>query len=314
MIVGRPRLAKQPEKWRQPRAWRTALPKTLLIAARAFVIGAAFVSVQGIPGLTSAFVAIYVSVLAYDLMVAAPSIKPRRAGFAEMVSALRNTLGATLASLAKGLSLGILFGALTLVGFPPTVGAILTAGLGFSWSAVSRSGFTDFVAILGGLAVFERIRDVTRADGLVQIVQGVLPAATESITGTLLALGAGWSVGLIVGITLRAFLTRPYRTRLSSAYEPQVEDRSFGSVVHIGRRYQLVDLVVDEDSPLAGKSLADTGLRNEFGATVVILTRNREEIVMPSGRQEVLAGDRLVVLSPMGQRERIVEALGVVSN
>lgn len=291
------------------RFWRDTWTHRLLFVTRAIVVGVAYFSVIRIPGLTSAMVAIFTAALAYDLLVAAPSIHPRRAEFQALLAALRRTLLATFRSLAKGLILGVVLGSFTFIGLPHAVGAVLTVGLGYTWSVMHRSGFAEFVAVLAGLAVFEQIQGLDTSSGLSPFVETVLPVAYTTVRGTILAHFAGWLVGLTVGTGVRALLPRPYRTRLSAAYDPPMEQRPFGAVVHAGRGYELIEAEVPPGSPWVGRSLSELRFRTQYAATVIVIHRGDKEIVMPTGDDVLLAHDRLVLLCPADARERIEQTL-----
>ena len=86
-------------------------------------------------------------------------------------------------------------------------------------------------------------------------------AIALSAGGTFTALVMGWGIGLITGALTRLFLSRPYRSLRSSAYEAPLEMRPFNEVVHVGERSLVVSAVVEEGAPLAGLTLAESGLR-----------------------------------------------------
>ncbi|MDX1493368.1 MAG: cation:proton antiporter [Longimicrobiales bacterium] len=59
---------------------------------------------------------------------------------------------------------------------------------------------------------------------------------------------------------------------------------------------EIQTLRVDEDSPLVGKALNETDLRNLYGVSVVAVRRGGAMIPNPGGREVVLADDLLVLL------------------
>ncbi|MFD1513153.1 cation:proton antiporter regulatory subunit [Halomarina rubra] len=67
---------------------------------------------------------------------------------------------------------------------------------------------------------------------------------------------------------------------------------------------------VQADSPLVGKTLAETRLRQELGVSVVAIQRGGETIENPGADTEILAEDTLVVL---GSSEACRQLDGVVS-
>jgi di/tricarboxylate transporter len=73
-------------------------------------------------------------------------------------------------------------------------------------------------------------------------------------------------------------------------------------------RYELGEylsgLEVAADSPLAGETLAQSGLREQRRLDVLAVERNEDWVLFPSGTEEIRAGDRLVV------RGKIVDIAG----
>ena len=180
----------------------------VLAVARVVTIGSAYIAVRDIPGLTSSFVAIFTALLTFDLMVAAPSLRPQHVDYAALWNRTWQALSQTVASLAKGLSVGLFFGSLTLTGFSDVLGAVLTVGLGYTWASragVSRRSSACWAACtsssrsgrsrvsLGG------VHHLTRRSGRV-----------AGVVGYLTALLSGWILGIPFGIVTRLFLRRPY--------------------------------------------------------------------------------------------------------
>lgn len=279
----------------------------ILGVTRAMTIGAAYITVRGIPGLTSSFVAIFVALLAFDVMVAAPSLRPRQVDFSALLSRTFQALLQTVASLAKGLSLGVFFGTLTLVGLSETVGSIFTVGLGYTWANRARRSFTGFVAVLGGLAIFEQISAIEGANTLIAVVSHVSPVVWRVSSGTIIALLSGWFFGIPIGIVTRILLARPYRLRNSAAYDPPLEVRPFEEVVHAGREHRLSQLRIEADSPVIGRSLAELDWRDAYETTVVAIERGNESLPMPRGSDRIESGDVLLILCPNSEFERLTE-------
>lgn len=272
---------------------------------RAATIGAAYIAVRGIPGLTSSFVAIFVALLAFDVMVAAPSLRPRQIDFKSLLSRTLQALAQTVASLSKGLSLGLVFGTLTLLGVSPILGSIFTVGLSYTWAQKARRSFTGFVAVLGGLAIFEQISAIQGANTFASIVAHVLPIAWRVSSGTVIALLSGWFFGIPIGIATRLVLARPYRLRNSNAYDQPYEVRPFEEVVHAGREFRISKLRVEPEAPIAGKSLAELGWRDAYQATIIAIERGSKSISLPRGSEQVQTGDVLLVLCPIQEFENL---------
>lgn len=277
----------------------------ILTIARAITIGAAYLAVVGTPGLTSSFVAIFTALLTFDVMVAAPSLRPKHVDYRTLLSRTVRALVQTVASLGKGLIVGIVFGTLTLIGFPVVLGAILTVGLGYSWANRARGSFTSFVGLLGGLAIYEQIRAIEGIDAWISVVGHVAPVAWTVTSGTVGALLRGWVLGIPIGILTRLLLSRPYRWRGSQAYDPPFEVRPFEEVVHAGREYRLFQMRIDPDSPLVGARLSDLRWPDAYQATVVAIERAERSIPLPRGTEEIRPGDALLILCPNREVENL---------
>lgn len=59
-------------------------------------------------------------------------------------------------------------------------------------------------------------------------------------------------------------------------------------------------VVVDESSPAAGKTILDLRVRTVTGMTVIGIVRGRSAITNPEPDTELRAGDRVVVVGPLG--------------
>jgi K+/H+ antiporter YhaU regulatory subunit KhtT len=53
---------------------------------------------------------------------------------------------------------------------------------------------------------------------------------------------------------------------------------------------------IASDSPAVGKSLGELNLRSRTGASVIAIMRNGDRLLMPSGKEMVLADDVLVLV------------------
>ncbi|HXG30531.1 MAG TPA: TrkA C-terminal domain-containing protein, partial [Thermodesulfobacteriota bacterium] len=71
---------------------------------------------------------------------------------------------------------------------------------------------------------------------------------------------------------------------------------------------EISTLQVDERSPMVGKTLAQIGLRNKYGVTLLAIRRDSQVIPNPSGDTELSAGDIVIVL---GLPERIADVAGL---
>jgi hypothetical protein len=286
-----------------------------LAISRAITVGAAYILVIGIQGITSSFVAIFVAMIGFDLMVAAPSLR-RKDESIDLLASFKKAIGLSWtqvwSSLAKGLLLGITFGTLCMIGFPTFLGGILTVGLGYSWAVKTRNSFTTYVAILCGLAVFEQILAIETIEGT-GLLKAVLPVAWTTTLGTYSSLIVGWGVGLIIGIVNRVILGRPYRHRQSSAYDPPLELRSFNEVVHAGEAHRIFEYTLRADSPLAGLSLAELNWRTNYGVTILVIKRGDTYITLPQGADVLRQGDRIVVLAPADKQDLLQDLINGIT-
>lgn len=280
--------------------WRSRYEKAFLTIARAVTVGAAYVSATPIPGLTSSFVAIFTALLPFDIMVASarPPISVR--DWEKFFAVLRPRILSTASTLLKGVTVGAVIGSLALLGLPKVIGAVLTSGLSYVWAVGTRHAISTYVSILSGLALFERLSSLDAVE-TVRIIQEIISVTITSGGGTFTALIAGWGVGLITGAVTRAFLSRPYRSLRSSAYELPIEMRPFNEVLHVGEKSLVVSAKVEEGAPVAHRSLAESNLREKWRTTVLSVKRGDEELVMPKGAVVLLPGDELMLLTDRDQ-------------
>lgn len=264
--------------------------------ARAITVGSAYVSTQYIPGLTSSFVAIFTSLLSFDLFVALARPPLRLADWEQFFAALRPRILSTAITLGKGVLVGAVVGIGALAGLPQWAGAVLTSGLAYVWAAGTRHAISTFVSIIAGLSLYERLLQLRGGETL-SIVRETLAVIGLSAGGTFTALITGWAIGLVTGGVTRLFLSRPYRSLQSAAYDLPLEMRPFNQVLHVGERSMVVSATVEEGAPLAGRRLAESGLKEQWGTTVLSIKRGGAETVMPKGDAVLLPGDQLLLLT-----------------
>lgn len=278
------------------RLQRTRYEPTLLIIARAFTVGVAYVSASPIPGLTSSFVAIFTSLLPFDMIVASARPPLRVGEWNDLITMLRPRIVATAITLLKGVAVGAVMGIAVVLGFSPTLGAVFTTGLAYIWALSTRNNISTYVALLSGLALFVRLAELEAVETM-RILQEIVTAIISSGGGTFLALIAGWAVGLVIGSVTRLLLSKPYRSLRSSAYDLPLEMRPFNEVMHIGENSFIVAATVEEGAPLAYTALANSRLREQWRTTVLAVKRGAEEFVMPRGEVVLMPGDELTLLT-----------------
>lgn len=274
-------------------------PVRLISFARAFTVGLAYYSVHNFPGLTSSFVAIFVALLPFDLMVAMPNLKTRWAAVKQIILVVIPRISATALTLLKGLLIGIAFGTITRLGLPVFFGAVLTAGLGYSIAVATKGNISGYVGMIAGLSVFGEI--VTAPLVAEELLGTVLKVSLIVSYGTFGALLAGWGVGLLVGILTRLCLPRGYRYLKSSAYDQPLEYKPFNEVMGTGDNMTLVSLTVQEGSEFAWRTLAQIAIKERFYAHVLSIQRGHEHITSPGGKDYLLPHDEVVIWVPKHQ-------------
>jgi di/tricarboxylate transporter len=76
----------------------------------------------------------------------------------------------------------------------------------------------------------------------------------------------------------------------------------------------LYDLDVPADSPVVGRTLAEVGMRQDFGLTILGVVRGSERIIDPEPSQVLRARDRLLVEGGPRRLERAAKRLGLASS
>jgi monovalent cation:H+ antiporter-2, CPA2 family len=71
-----------------------------------------------------------------------------------------------------------------------------------------------------------------------------------------------------------------------------------------------VPVLIEQDSPVVGKTLADLNLRGATGATVLVITRGSQALVVPTATEELRAGD---VLALAGTKDAVEAAKSLIS-
>ncbi len=291
---------------------REKYERPFLTLARAVTVGFSYVLASPIPGLTSSFVAIFMSLLPFDLMVAAPRPLLGRREWRQFLVVVLPRLRSTAVTLLKGVAIGAACGTMVVLGMPALVGSALTAGLAYIWAIKTPHNISAYVAMMSGLSVFEvlsQLRDFETPAELEPYFEAVLVLKGTSLVlalgydivlsagGTFLGMGIGWFVGAAVGMVTRMFLSRPYRSLQSHAYEPPITKKPLDEVLAIGDRNTLITGRVAPESTLAHRSLVELRLRERYGATVLSVRREQSEAVAPPGSLVLLPGDEVLILA-----------------
>lgn len=137
--------------------------------------------------------------------------------------------------------------------------------------------------------------------GLAEVVQPELEAGLEMVRQCLLHLDYGVTEIHRIATQLREELYAPLFG----------DDSDYRKLVQLGAAGQLFDFAwveVQDDSPMAGRSIADLALRSRTGATVVGVMREGQMVPNPSPTEIIQASDLLAIAGSPDQR-RAVEAL-----
>jgi hypothetical protein len=280
-------------------------PVQLIRLSRALAVGLAYCSVMDIPGLTSSFVAIFVTLLLFDLMISLERIKGGWDVCKGVVRIVIPHVAGTALTLAYGLIIGGLFAVLVHMGLPVFIGAILTVGLSYSLTEKTPGRTSSSVGIVGGLAVFHKTHKLAAS---LEFFPQVGPVIVSTIYGTLAALVMGWAIGIVLGGLTRLFLPRGYRSVKSSAYELPLELRPVQDVLHLDEDYVVANMHVSEGAAVVGYSLNTLDLRQRYEAMILRIDREGMKISLPAGEEELKGGDGLLVCLPELRRAEI-EAL-----
>lgn len=108
----------------------------------------------------------------------------------------------------------------------------------------------------------------------------------------------------------------PYRlggTRLAQvAIKPTVVEFLDESLRSSGMDVELAEVEVGARGEVAGRTLAEAGIRKNFGIIVIGLKRKDEKMFNPDASTRILAGDMMIVLGPVQAISRFVAAAAKV--
>ncbi|ODA42846.1 potassium channel protein [Desulfosporosinus sp. BG] len=77
---------------------------------------------------------------------------------------------------------------------------------------------------------------------------------------------------------------------------------------------EIVELKIDQGSSLVGKTLSTSGIKQQTGAMVLAILRNKEVISNPGAAEEILQGDLLIVLGLREQLHRLEEVAASIAS
>ncbi|NLA58456.1 MAG: hypothetical protein GX855_06105 [Firmicutes bacterium] len=275
-------------------------PVQLIQLSRAFTVGVAYYSVINIPSLTSSFVAIFVALLLFDLMISLERIRGGWDVAKNVVRIVVPHVAGTAMTLVYGLMVGCIFAVLVHLGLPVSLGAILTAGLSYSLTERVPGRTSSTVGIVGGLAVFDKTYKLATS---IEFFPEVGPVIVATIYGTFSALVMGWAIGLLFGGLTRLVLPRGYRTVRSSAYKLPLMLRPIQEVLDLeDNDGVLVNVQVAENSAVVGSPIGALDLDHRYGARILRIDRKESKITLPTGDEVLQAEDVLLVYLAKSRR------------
>ncbi len=268
----------------------------LIVAMRSLTVGLAYFLIRDMPGLTSSFVAIFTSLLAFDLIVSMQKFSLRLKHWRRLFTMLLPRISATTIALTRGLVIGAFFGSLAQLGLPLYLGGVFTIGFGYHFVYKIKGNISTYVGMLAGLTVYDQIIRIPQLSStLLMDVGGVV---LQVVYTTFTALFMGWLCGIIVGILTRLVLPRGFMTVSSSAYDLPLSMQPMKDVLHTDKDMSVVKITVHPDSPLAYKKLENSRLREDYQTTVLSIYRTGNDIATPLGQDEILPDDTLVLVIP----------------
>jgi len=283
-------------------------PKVIFILImRSVLVGLAYYMVRELPGLTSSFVALFVGMLAFDLIVSLPKFSLRFKHLKKLFLLVLPRISGTALSLGTGLFLGLIFGGLIKIGLPVLIGAVFTLGLSYSFSAEFKGNISNYVGMIAGIELFDQIRRLEYWGE--EWMQELAGPAGRMIYSTFLALLIGWFIGIIIGSITRLFLSRGYRSIKSNAYDQPLWMRSFKDVTKLDGNKVLLQIELSAESPLANHSLAESRLGSELGIQVLSIIRPPHDVLSPRGSDVLLPLDQLVVVLPSEQVKTLISLM-----
>src|SRR5690606_36826544 len=83
--------------------------------------------------------------------------------------------------------------------------------------------------------------------------------------------------------------------------------RPLNEVIHVGEKSLVASAKVEEGSPLAHRTLAESGLREMWGTTVLSIKRGGSEAVMPKGGATLMPGDEVMLLTESDRAQAVFD-------
>lgn len=90
----------------------------------------------------------------------------------------------------------------------------------------------------------------------------------------------------------------------------------FPSAVNIetfaSRRFQIVEMILDDDSPLIGKNMIDLS-RHSTGKFLICSVLRDNEVIIPDGRFELRGGDRIALTAAPNEIGKLLRSFGLIT-
>ncbi len=183
------------------------------------------------------------------------------------------------------------------------------AGMLISEMSVTRAAAGANTEIFRGL-----VRNTVLVIGCIAIVLVVL-LLSSTILPSWKALVASALVLVATVILLRRSFTRIYSKAQAALREtlsqpPPTRHPEPSTVISpMMRDAKLKTITLTTASPIAGKLIGETHLRNKTGASVVAIERDGENIVNPGPDEELKVGDRVLILGSQAQLQAAEQML-----
>lgn len=284
-------------------------PVRFIIIARAITIGIAYYNVSGIPGVTSSFLSILGSLLIFDTFVAMERLTQGYVDLGRILKQILPQAKGTGLALLRGLAVGTLFGFLAKLGFPVVVATVLTMGIAYTIAEFTQGNMSDYVGLLGALAIYNKLLGLTDITNTGEFYRAFDDTLLTTGWGTTLALINGMLIGTFTGLATRVFLPRGYRSKRSMAYCQPLDLQPFREVIELERGRVTAHVVLSANSPLAHKSLAETGLLANYESRVLAIRRAGFTISLPGGKETLQPGDHVFVLAPVERITQVTELI-----
>ncbi len=217
---------------------------------------------------------------------------------------------------------------------PETVRIEKKRGVPIFYGDASKEGVLGHVNISGAFAVIIAISDASATRRIVELARRLNPSAYiiartryMNEVNPLFSLGANdvipeefeTSIEIISRVLHRYFIP----VQDIDKHVSEIRKDGYGMFRNVQQKYtefpelkqHLPDIEIEtirigDNSPFAGKTMAEVGLRRKFGVTVLAIKRGDRTIPTPSGEVQLLAQDIVILL---GTRENITGIYSLVS-